>query len=104
LVIVVLQSSGCAGQQGRQSFLSLDQRHSQQIFTIEEQQVEQEKDQRAFARVAGVLDQVKGGPTIRQHAAEFAVEVGVLRRQGSNGLGDGRVLLRPVIAPAREYI
>jgi hypothetical protein len=49
-----------------------------------------------------VLDQAEGCPTIREDAAEFAVQVGVIRRQRREGLGDRRVLVSPVVAASRK--
>jgi hypothetical protein len=37
-----------------------------------------------------------------QDSTKFAVKVSVLRRQSSNGLGDGRVFLGPVVAAASQ--
>jgi hypothetical protein len=56
----------------------------------------------AHAGIGRVLDGVEGRPAIGQHPAKFAVEVVVLRREPSNGLGDGRVFLCPVVAPTRQ--
>jgi hypothetical protein len=50
------------------------------------------------------LDQVKRRSAVRQHAAEFAVEISVMRGQPGDGLGDGRVFFRPVVAAARENV
>jgi hypothetical protein len=50
------------------------------------------------------LDQVECGPAIRQHAAEFTVEIGAPRRQCGNSAGDGWVLDGPVIAAAGQEL
>jgi hypothetical protein len=47
-------------------------------------------------------DQVEGRSAIGQHPAQFAIQIGVLRWQASNGVGDGRILLGPVVAPAGQ--
>jgi len=41
-------------------------------------------------------DQVEGRFPIGQHPAKFAVQVGILRPQASDGVGDSGVLLGPV--------
>jgi hypothetical protein len=64
--------------------------------------VKQKKDQRSPARVGRVLDQVEGRSAIGHHPTEFAIQVGVLCRQASNGLGDGGVLLGPVVTSPRN--
>src|SRR5215470_15380638 len=102
LVVVVSQRVWRILQQRRQSGLPLHQRQSHQIFPVQKQQVEEEEDQRPFAGVGRVLDQVKCRPAIGQHPTKFAVEIGVPRRKPSYRLCNGRVFIGPVITPPRQ--
>jgi hypothetical protein len=80
LMIVVPQRLRRTDQERLQPSLAVHQREVADVFAIQEQQIEQEKDQRSLASVGRVLDQVEGRFAIGQHPAEFAVQVGVLRR------------------------
>jgi len=48
------------------------------------------------------LDQVEGRFPIGQHPAKFAVQVGIPRPEASDGVGDGGVLLGPVVTSPRN--
>jgi hypothetical protein len=82
--------------------LKVHSRRAGDVPAIDEQQIEQEEDERSLAGVAGILDEVEGRPAIRQHAADFSVEVGGVGRQVDDGLRDAGVFLGPVVAPARQ--
>jgi hypothetical protein len=93
LVIIESQRGRRTVQQRCQPGFALHQRQSSHVFAIQKQHVEQEEDQRSLAGIGRILNKVEGCPTIGQHPAEFAVQVGVLRLEPSNGLGDGRIFL-----------
>jgi hypothetical protein len=57
-----------------------------------------EVDERSLPGVTGILDQVERRPAVREHTAEFTVQVSILRRQLGDGLGDGGVLVGPDVA------
>ena len=98
LMIVVPQAIRRTFQQRFQMGLAVHQRQSSQVITVQVKQVEKEEDQRSLTGIGRVLDEAEGRPTIRKNPAKFAVQVGVLRREPSNGLGDGRIFFRPVVA------
>ena len=58
---------------------------------------------RSAVDAPGVLDQVEGRSAIGQHPTEFAIQIGVLRRQAGNA-GDGGVFLWVQSLPRREMI
>ena len=58
-------------------------------------------------RVASVrcgLDHAERGDAVRKRAAQFAVEIGLVRIERRHGLGDRRVFMRPVEAGAGEQV
>jgi hypothetical protein len=55
-----------------------------------------------LTRVDRILDHIEGRSTIRHHAAKFAVKIGVLRRQPSNGPGNDPVFVGPVAPSAGQ--
>src|SRR4051794_10408831 len=69
--------------------------------TVMRGKVEQEEDQRSFAGVAGVLDQIEGRLPIGEHTAKLAIKVDGLGRQPGDLCRDGRIFGGPVVAPAR---
>ena len=75
-------------QESLQPSLAVYQRQVADVLATQEQQVEQEEDQRSLTGIGRVLDKVEGGLAIGQYPAKFAVKVGVLRPQPSNGLDD----------------
>ena len=79
--------------------LKVHSRRASDVPAIDEQQIEQEEDERSLAGVAGILDEVEGRPAIRQHAAEFTVEVGGVGRQVDDGLRDAGVFSRSSRCP-----
>src|SRR5438270_157559 len=81
LMVGVLQTRRCIGQQRLQPVLTLDQRQCAQVFPVKEEQIEQEEDQRAGARVGGVLDKVESGPAVGENPTKLAIEVRCSRRQ-----------------------
>ena len=83
---------------------AVDERQRGEVLIVQEEQIEQEEDQPRFGYIGGVLDQVKGGSTIRRHAAVFTVEVGILHSEPGDGRGNGRVLRGPVVAPTSEDV
>jgi len=57
LVIAIVQTGICIGQRGAKALLPLRNRHRGDRFTIEVEEIEQEKDESAaVARVRSVLD------------------------------------------------
>lgn len=102
LMIVVSQSGGSIDQEGFEAFLPVDRRQRHEGLAVQVEQVEGEEDQRGVAMLVRVLDQVEGCPAIREHTAEFAVEVGGVRRERRQGLGQRGVLVRPVVAASRQ--
>src|SRR5205807_1326031 len=78
LMIVVLERGRCASQQRFQPGLAVEEGQPGHVLAVNEQEIEHEVDERALSGVAGILDQVERRPAIRQHAAEFAIQVGVL--------------------------
>src|SRR4051812_16214218 len=67
--------------------LSIDQRQSGEVLSIQEEQVEQEVNERGVALVESVLDEVEGCPAGREDPAEITIQVGALRGQREEGLG-----------------
>src|SRR5207302_10935288 len=62
LVIADMQRRASTRQQGAKTFFPLRNRHRGDRFTIEVEEIEQEKDESAaVARVRGVLDQAERG-------------------------------------------
>jgi hypothetical protein len=102
LVVIVAEHVRCIREQLLQPALSFYHGQAHQIFAVQEQQIEQEQDQRTLAGIAGVLDQIERRLRIGEHTAEFAIKVGVLRRQSGNRLGDSGVFVRPVVASAGQ--
>ena len=61
------------------------------------------QSRKILAEILGcVLDQVEGRFPIGQHPAKFAIQVGIPRPQASDGVGDGGVLLGPVVTSPRN--
>src|SRR5271166_4906847 len=100
LMIVIRSDSGAPTRSAFNRVLRSTSGRSQMSWPSKKQQVEHEKDQRSLAGVGRVLDQAEGRSAIGRHPAEFAIQVGVLSWQACNGLGDGGVLLSPVVASA----
>jgi len=99
LMIVIPERLRRSDQERLQPSLAIHQRQVADVLAIQEQQVEHEKDQRSLASIGCVLDQVEGRFPIGQHPAKFAVQVGIPRPEASDGVGDGGVLLGPVLHP-----
>jgi len=79
LVIAVVQRGRRIRQQGGKPRFALDKRLRAKIFAVEIQKIEQEEDQRrGVAAVGRGLDHAEGGDAIGAHAAQFAVEIGLL--------------------------
>ena len=76
-------------QQFRQPRLALDQRQGADVLAVEMQQVEYEIHQPG--RVAGIRrgpDHAEGGYAVGEHAAQFAVKIGLARAERRYGRGD----------------
>jgi hypothetical protein len=102
LMIVIPERLRRTDQERLQPSLAIHQRQVAAVLAIQEQQVEHEKDQRSLASIGCVLDQVEGRFPIGQHPAKFAVQVGIPRPEASDGVGDGGVLLGPVVTSPRN--
>ena len=102
LVVVISKRLGCTDQECLQPNFAIDEGQGHQIVAIQEQQIEQEKDQRTPAGIAGVLDQIESRPSIGEHTAEFAIKIGVLRRQFGYCRGDCGLFVRPIVAAAGQ--
>jgi len=70
LVIAEMQRRTCTRQQGAKTFFPLRNRHRRDRFTIEVEEIEQEKDESvAVTSVRGVVDQAERGGAIGPDAA-----------------------------------
>jgi hypothetical protein len=98
LMVVVLESGRRTVQQRCQPGLAVDQGQPGDVLAIDEGQIEKEKHERAPSCITGVLNEVEGRPAIRERSAKFAVQVGVLRRQPRDVLGDGGIFVGPNVA------
>ena len=97
LVIAVVQTGTCIGQQGAKALLPLAERFRGDGFAIEVQDIEEEKDERVgVTGVRCVLDQAKRRDAVRTYAAQLSVEIGLSRRKRRDRSGDRRVFTRPV--------
>jgi hypothetical protein len=74
-----------------------------EIFAVDVKKIEQKEDERGgVAGVGCVLDQTEGGDAVGTHAAQFAVEIGLMSAEHRDGRGDRRIFMGPVESGARE--
>jgi hypothetical protein len=102
LVIAEVQERVSSGQQSAKTLLPLPKRQRANGFAIEVEQIEQEEHQSTATGVRCVLDQAERRGAIRQDAAQFAVEIGLPRRERRDRRGDRRVFMGPVEAGAGQ--
>src|SRR6516164_10317723 len=96
-MITVLQRRVRLRQERMETLLPLLDRFRADGFAVEVEQVEQKKDQSGgVPRIRRVLDQAEGGRAVGPDAAEFAVKIGLPRRDLRERRGDRRVFMRPV--------
>ena len=96
-MIAVMQAWCGVPEQRAEPLLALDQRPRPEIFAVEVEKIEQEEDERRrVAAVRSELNDVEGSDAVGTDAAEFAVEIGLAHIELDHGLGDRRVLVRPI--------
>ena len=103
LVVAEVQRRACLRQQACEPFFSIDQGSGAEILAVEVEEIEQEEHE--AGGVAGVgrhLDHAERGDAVGAHAAEFAVEIGLARRERGYRGRDLRIFVGPVKAVAGE--
>jgi hypothetical protein len=103
LVIAEVQRRACLRQQAGEPFFSIDQGAGAEILAVEVEEIEQEEHE--AGGVAGVgrqLDHAERGDAVGAHAAEFAVEIGLARRERRYRRRDLRIFMGPVEPVAGE--
>ena len=92
-------------EQGAEPLLAVDQRPGAEILAVEMQQIEQIEDEGGgVAGIGGGLNDAEGGDAARADAAQFAVEIGLLRAERGDGFGGRRIFVRPVEPGAGQQL